>query len=271
MYEFPVNGPIDTNIRINGGAAQIVAEERDTAMVEITPYGTSEGAREAAANTRVEMQGDTLVVEPPTGGGWLWRRDWRVRMLVRVPLDSGLHVRSASADVHIEGRWAEGGVHTASGRLSVAEVTGALNAHTASGDVQVGRVGGGLQARSASGDLVVGAIGGESSLTTASGDIRIGDAAGSVTVRTASGDVELRQAHSGEVRMNSASGDLVIGVAPGTLVHLDLTTVSGDTRSDLAVENAPPPTDKGAGLGINARTVSGNISVVRAVNHASHK
>src|SRR4051794_24077370 len=142
MYEFPVKNPVNTNIRINGGAAQIVAEERETATVEITPYGTSEGAREAAANTRVEMQGDTLVIEPPSGGGWLWRRDWRTRMVVRVPLDSVLNVRSASADVQVEGRWAEGGLHTASGRLSIAEVTGSLDAHTASGDVQIGRVSG---------------------------------------------------------------------------------------------------------------------------------
>ena len=48
---------------------------------------------------------------------------------------------------------------------------------------------------------------------------------------SASGDVTVRDAARGEVICKSTSGDVAIGVRKGTLVWLDLTTVSGRTTS----------------------------------------
>ena len=99
MYEFDCPRPVTLALRLGGGGADVVAEERTTAVVDVTPDDSSDASREAAANTRVELRGDTLYVEAPEWTGWLFRRGPKVRVSARVPLDGPLVVKVASADV----------------------------------------------------------------------------------------------------------------------------------------------------------------------------
>jgi hypothetical protein len=264
VYEFETPQPITATVRIRSGEAILTAEERDVTTVEVTPYDGSDSSREAAEQTHVELHGDTLVVEvPESGGSWLWRRGGAIRVVVRVPLDSAVNLKVASADGIVKGRWREGSVTSASGDLAVDEITGDLHANTASGDIDVGRVGGGLRINSASGDINVGSVGGDASLQSASGDIEVDDLGGSTNARTASGDIDLDHVRRGEVRAQTASGDVRVAVAPGTGVYLDVSTVSGSTSSELSVGSSPT-SEKGADLGIYVRTVSGDVAIVRS-------
>jgi DUF4097 and DUF4098 domain-containing protein YvlB len=119
---------------------------------------------------------------------------------------------------------------------------------------------------SASGDLDIGDVSGDVSLSTASGDIALLEAGASVGVDTASGDVEIGVVRRGRTDIRSASGDVGIGVAAGTAVWLDLNTLSGSTRSDLAMTgNGPDPAPpSGATLELRVQTLSGDIHVRRA-------
>ena len=54
-----------------------------------------------------------------------------------------------------------------------------------------------------------------------------------------SGAVTVRDAARGEVICKSTSGNVAVGVRKGTLVWLDLTTVSGRTTSGLSPDEAP--------------------------------
>jgi DUF4097 and DUF4098 domain-containing protein YvlB len=189
-------------------------------------------------------------------------------VVARVPLDGRISLKLASADAELLGRWRDATANSASGDLKVDEITGDLSANLASGDLQATRIGGDVKATSASGDIKVRSIGGDASLNTASGDVRVEDAGGSVTARSASGDLDLGQVRRGEVRVQTASGDVRVAVVPGTGVYLDVSTVSGDTRSDLAVGDAPPA-GQGADVSVHARTVSGDVSIVRAAQKAS--
>lgn len=265
MREFPAPEPIDTQVRSAGGVVTVIAEPRDTAAADVTPYDSSEASIEAAKNTRVEMRGNTLVVETPENKGWSfrWGRGWRVRMEIRVPLDSRVDIRVSSADVVCQGRLAALTAHTASGDVQCDEVSGDLSVNTASGDLQVGAVGGDLRVNTASGDVNAGSVGGDFSAHAASGDIEVESIGASAKVNTASGDVRLGALQRGQVKINSASGDVRVGVRAGTGVWMDINTMSGSTSSDLnhgAGEGAPTGS---AELSLQIRTMSGDIDIHR--------
>jgi hypothetical protein len=266
MYEFKTNGPIVADIEVARGGISVTADDVDGVTVDVTPDDGSGASRAAAENTRVDLDGDTLVVETPDRSPTSWRRGGAVRVVARVPLDSRLRLKVASADAEVRGRWQEASIRSASGDINVEEVTGDAEVNTASGDVRIGRVGGALQGHSASGDLSVGALGGDASLHSASGDIDVQDSGGSVQVRTASGDIDVHRARRGVVRAQTASGDVTVAVEPGTRVYLDVSTVSGSTRSDL--DHTAPLADNGADLTIAVRTVSGDFTVLRAAQTA---
>ena len=79
-------------------------------------------------------------------------------------------------------------------------------------------------------------------------------------VRTVSGDIEVRDAARGTVDLAAVSGSLSIGVHAGAAAKVDLTTVSGQARSELPVVG---PID-GSALTIKGRTVSGGIVLASA-------
>ncbi len=264
MPEFPAHGPIFATVRIASGALRITAEPRDTVSVDVQPGSNSEASRQAAAETLVDMAGDQLTVETPQARGFILRRNGPVNIGIRVPLDSRLMLRSASADITCDGRFGDSDINLASGDLMIEQVAGSLKLSTASGDVRFARVDGGLTASTASGDVRGHSVGGDMSAKTASGDVNIEAVAGSVGVNTASGDVSIGSVAAGSVRMHTASGDVVIGVAEGTPIWLDLNTLSGDTRTDLPV-SSETPAGTAATLNMYIRTVSGDITVRRSV------
>jgi hypothetical protein len=268
VYEFDCPQPVAVSLRIAGGGAEIVAEERQTATVEVTPFDGSDAAREAADRTRVELRDGTLVVEAPEWTGWLFRRGPRVRVTARVPQDGDLTVKVASADVRAVGRYGIANVGSASGDIFVEHATGDAAANTANGDLRIGRVDGELRLNAASGDISVGQVGGDASAHSASGDISIDRADASVKATTASGDVRVGVASAGALKINTASGDVSIGIAPGTGVWLDLTSMSGDTHTDLAMTEGGGD-QASAVLSLVVRTASGDIDVHRTTTTAA--
>jgi DUF4097 and DUF4098 domain-containing protein YvlB len=264
MYEFPCTGPIATDVQVTSGVLHVTAEQRNTVEVTVVPAKDNENGRAAVENTQVEMAGNTLRISSPTNRGFgFMRRGGDIIVTVRVPLDSALDVRSASADLTFEGRYATARVKCASSDMRLEYVSDEVSYDSASGDSEIGFVGGDASLQSASGDIRVASVGGDLQARSASGDINVGSVGGSATIHTASGDVKIGSLGSGEAQINTASGDVRVGVAEGTAVWLDLNTLSGDSRSDLAVSDAAPsgvsPT-----LSLHARTTSGDITVTRA-------
>lgn len=261
MPEFTCPEPITVTARLGSGTIEITAEDRPTATVDVSPYDNSDSSREAAANTRVEMHDGRLLIEAPETGGFMFRRSPRIRVDVRVPADSALEVKVASADLSAHGRFASAAVKSASGGVYLDHVTGDATVSTASGGVRVVRVDGALRVNAASGDVNAHAVNGAVTAHAASGDVEIDVAGGSVEAKTASGDVRVGSARRGAVRVNSASGDVQVGVESGTGVWLDLTTISGSTRSDLSTSDAPANGEPA--LTIQVRTLSGDIEIHR--------
>jgi hypothetical protein len=261
MPEFPVDGPITVSVRITSGNVEVVAEERSSALVDVQPGDGRPESRELAADTQVELQGGTLVIATPDRSGWR-RRDGSLAVTVRVPLDSSVQSKVASATTACHGRFAKVDVDSASGDSYAEHVTGEAVFQSASGDVRTDAVEGPLRVKGASGDLVAGRVGGSVDVKTASGDIQIEDAGSDVDVKTASGDVHLAATGSGTVRVGTVSGDVGVGVRAGTGVWLDVTTVSGRTRNGLDMGAGAAGGD-GHQLTLQLRTVSGDIEIHR--------
>ena len=183
------------------------------------------------------MNGDLLLVETPQARGFVVRRTPPVEITVRMPVDSRVEVqhrirRRASAPAGS----ATAEVKTASGDVRVDDVAGDLNRNSASGDTQFARSMATWRRTSASGDVRGGYVGGNMTSRSASGDTthRERSAARSRHSR-ASGDIKIGSIVAGTARVSTASGDVELGVAQGTSVWLDLSSVSGATVSDLNV------------------------------------
>ena len=265
MPEFPVTGPISATVRISSGSLRFVAEQRDSVVVDVRPGNSGEAARQAAAETIVEMTADGLIIETPQARGFIVRRSPSVDITVRLPSDSRIMARTASADVTVDGRLASADINTASGDLRIEHVTGDLRRHSASGDTHFRRVDGTLNADGASGDVRGGIVGGDFTAKSASGDVTIEAVGGSVRATSASGDFQLGNVARGQTNINSASGDVTIGVAEGAAVWMDVSTVSGDTRSELNVSDSSP-SGSSATLELSIRTISGDVLIRRATS-----
>jgi DUF4097 and DUF4098 domain-containing protein YvlB len=260
MREFDCPEPITLNAKVAAGALYVIAEPRTTATVEVRPYEDTEGCRDAAERTLVQLRGDTLYIEAPDQS---WRRrHGRVRVEVRLPEDSRLHVKVASADAQLTGRYGDSVVDAASGDVHVGHIAGWLRLHAASGDVRIDRVDGQVGLDTGSGDITLGYAGGDATVRTASGDITLAQADASVRAKTASGDLRLDSVRRGEVRLSTSSGDVEVGVAAGTSVWLDLSTAAGTTRSNLRQMDAEPPAGK-PDLSLHVSTASGDIELRR--------
>jgi DUF4097 and DUF4098 domain-containing protein YvlB len=263
MPEFACSGPINVDVRIAAGSVELHAEPRDTATVEVAPYDNSDASREAAAQTRVELSGDTLSIIAPESSGWLLRRAGRLRVTASVPEDSTARLRVASADVSGHGQWHDVKLNTASGDGYFEQVTGDFTVNSASGDVRAVTVDGRLTVKTASGDVSAQQVNGSVDVTSASGDVQLDEVGADVNTKTASGNLRIGATRQGTLRVNAVSGDVSIGVVSGTGVWLDLNTLAGKTRSDLSMGGEGGDATPEHTLTLQVRTVSGDIEVHR--------
>jgi hypothetical protein len=264
---FEVTGPVELDVRIESGTIDV--DPTLDGRVEIELIGSDEESQRLIEQARIELheRGDRagVLVEVPRKRGFSFSLGFNrgIECRIRCPHDSGLDVRSKSADVIARGTLGGLNVATASGDVEADCISGGLSVKSASADVSAHVVGGGVSVQSASGDVDIDLAQGPVSVASASGDLTIGDAHDAVQVNTVSGDVDLGAVVRGNVSAQSVSGDISISVRRGTRVHLDCTTVSGDTTSELEL-SSDAPTSEGPLVELRARSVSGDISIHRA-------
>lgn len=104
---------------------------------------------------------------------------------------------------------------TASGSITVLDLTGPLTLQSASGDIAVLSTRGPVSATSASGDIEARGVR-RLIARTGSGDLRIDDISGPLQARTTSGSIDVRGA-ADSVWVRSVSGDIGVAGAPAGL------------------------------------------------------
>lgn len=262
-WEFPGSEPIDILIDVAAGSIAVSAEPTDVTRVLLE--GSSGRGERLVQEISVTFANGRLEIIEPRAGRRVLHGHAGLDVTVTAPAGSSGEVRTASADVSCMGTLSGLAARTASGDLTAGSVTGPLEVKTASGDVWLERTGSTAQVNTASGDIQLRQADGDVTVQTASGDVIVGAAAASVRVQTASGDARVGRASAGEISMKTASGDTEVGVAPGVGVYLDLSTLTGNIRSEL------DETDDGddVRLQVSCRTVTGGIRITRAAPAAA--
>jgi DUF4097 and DUF4098 domain-containing protein YvlB len=178
----------------------------------------------------------------------------------QVPLGSA-RLATGSGDVRLTRVENELGVNTGSGDVKVESVAGAVRASTGSGSIDIEEAGDALGLSTGSGDVTVGDVAGPTSVKVGSGDITIERIRDHSVATSGSGDVKVEIADAPSVQAETARGDVQIGVPDGLPTYLDLKTVTGQIRCDL--EPGEKPAEGERALTLRARTVSGDITVVK--------
>ncbi len=128
--------------------------------------------------------------------------------------------------------------------------------HTASGDISVADISGPITLNSASGDLRTRHTDGEINAHTSSGDLLIEGVTGRVTARTISGDARVTAAHLDAIDLHSVSGDILVHAALHGDASSQLQSVSGDVRLSLSPEQGAEPS-----VTLTLKSISGDATV----------
>jgi len=264
---FEVEGPVELDVRLTSG--DIDVDPNTEGSVEIELIAHDEESQRLIDNARIELNPHghrpTILVDVPQKRGFsisIFGRSG-IECRIRCPHDSGLSVRTKSADISARGVLGGLNVQTASGDVDIDRVSGGVNVKSASSDFSAREVGGGVNIQTASGDIDLSVARGPINVTSVSGDISIGEAYDNVNANSVSGDQDHGAVMQGIVAAHSVSGDVTIAVRRGSKAFLDCTTVSGDTTSELELSSDAPAGD-GPLVEIRAKTVSGDIRITRA-------
>lgn len=261
---FEIDGPAELEITLASGGIEIDPSHDGRVEVELVAH--DEESQRLVEQARIELRGRHLLVDvPEKRGGFNFSLFGRsgIDCRVKCPQGSSVTARTRSADLRARGTIGGLQAQTASGDVRADVVSGDVRVKSASGDLSVSTVRGSLDAQTASGDVEAGIVRGRLDAQSASGDVRVEEACDDVRAAVVSGDLTLDAVSSGNVSLQSVSGDLTIGVRRGSRVYLDCNTLSGDTSSELELQNDVPAGD-GPLVEIRAKTVSGDVHIRRA-------
>lgn len=240
----------ETQVRIDGSRPDQVVVDQDGDQVSVV-----------VPKERLGFGGDKrevhVTVSMPTGSQAVLRAG---SATVAVTGDLAVvAVKSGSGDVTVERVGGQGLVETGSGDVRLESVTGELQVKCGSGDVRVGSLEGPATISTGSGDIVLARTAAHVAVKTGSGDLVVEEAADDLTMSTGSGDAWVRRALRGRLTLNGASGDVRVGIPSGTPVWTDVTTITGQIRSDLP--STGEPADGQDFIELRARTATGNVQL----------
>ncbi len=259
--------PIRLKLEVPAGRVRVEATDTVETEVFLEPLNASDASRQAVDDARIALRGGELVADVSELRvlGVSFGRRVEVELRVRCPRGSTVAIKSRSADIEGSGRYAAATASTTSGDIEWGEIDGEATFETVSGDLRVGTVGGRLTVQTVSGDTTLERTSGALRFQCVSGDLTVREAAGPVKAKTISGDVELESVEAGEIEIEAISGDIRVGIKRGSRLAVDANAVSGDLESEIELgDSAVAGGDDGPLVELRARTISGDLRVVRA-------
>lgn len=215
----------------------------------------------------ISMDGDALEIDHPQLR-WdnfievfaSFRGNARADVSIMVPRDVAMKFGVVSADALVSGLTNDAKLSTVSGDVVIDGLAGDLELNGINGEFSIRNHTGEINAHTVSGDV------------TASGKISrfsIDGVAGNVFL-----DIE---GIPDRIGANSVSGNLTVRLAPGVAIRYRMNTVSGTLQLDDHTErgtfgkgyDGSTGELSGSWLELTARSVSGDISVVRRANEAT--
>jgi DUF4097 and DUF4098 domain-containing protein YvlB len=280
MPTFDTPQPISVRLSLGFVVAnvRVAAGDRTDTTVDVRPIDASSKADlKIAEQTRIEYADGRLVVRAPKLGT-LFSRTGSVDVTISLPSGSQLQGETGMGELLCEGRLGECRFKTGYGEIRL-DQAGVVNVNSGSGDVTVDHADGGAEITASNGGVKIRRIDGPATVKNSNGaswigevtgDLRINAANGGITVdrthagviaKTANGSVRIGEVSRGAVTLETAAGSLEVGIRTGTAAWLDLNTVSGRVRNELAAAAGPDNTDET--VEVRARTYVGDIIVRR--------
>ncbi|MET7960387.1 DUF4097 family beta strand repeat-containing protein [Micromonospora zamorensis] len=179
MKTFDTPAPISAFLNIPAGRIQFIAADRADTTVEVLPTDPSKSRdTRAAEQTTVAYADGVLRITAATPGNPLIGPSGSLQVTVRLPADSRVDAKAASAELRGVGRLGDVTFDGAYRQIKIDEAA-SVRLTAIDGDVEVGRLTGPAEISTARGDIrIAEAVHGTVVLTTQSGDISVGAAAG---------------------------------------------------------------------------------------------
>lgn len=282
MTTYQTPAPISVDIEVGVAVIHVVAEPRDTTVVEVRPSDPNKKADVTAAEqTTVDHISGRVHIRSPRGWRQLspWGGRGSVDLEVSVPSGSGVTASAGVADLTATGSLGDVDYRAGVGNLNV-DHAGSLRANLSVGAVVAGRVDGSGEIRTGSGAVRLGTVSGTTVVKNANGDTTVEHASGdlrlhssngrivaersdsSVVAKTSNGDIRLGCVRGGSVAAQTARGQIEIGLPDGVAAWLDLHTHFGVVANQLDDVERPQPHD--STVEVRAQTSFGDITVRRS-------
>ena len=269
MHVFETPGSVSLQVKLPSGRVLVTTADEPRTTVEVVAVGRrGQDAIDEIEVTMDERLGRYAVkVEQKDRFRWgpiqiTWGGDFECRIVC--PPGTDLDLAGGSTDLRSDGELGEVSVRTASGDIRLESVRGDLQVKTASGDISVDTISSQASLVTVSGDLGVERVDASLTARAVSGDVTIGGISGPLALSTTSGDVDIKSVAGGDVRVQTVSGDVRVGIAPGTRTWIDAASVSGRLESELGLDQEPAAETEEAVIPVHVKTVSGDVSIVRA-------
>ena len=269
MHVFETPGSVSLQIKLPSGRVLVTTADEPRTTVEVVAVGRrGQDAIDEIEVTMDERLGRYVVkVEQKDRFRWgpiqiTWGGNFECRIVC--PRGTDLDLAGASTDLRSDGELGEVSVRTAAGDIRLASVQKDLQVKTVSGDISVDTIAAQASLVTVSGDLGVERVDALLTARSVSGDVTIGGISGPLALSTTSGDVDIKSVEGGDVRVQTVSGDVRVGIAPGTRTWIDAASVSGRLESELGLDQEPAAETEEAVVPLHVKTVSGDVSVVRA-------
>ncbi|MFI6232488.1 DUF4097 family beta strand repeat-containing protein [Micromonospora sp. NPDC050784] len=218
MQTFDTPAPISAVLDIPAGRIQLIAADRADTTVEVLPADPAKSSdTRAAEQTTVTYADGVLRITTARPINKLFGPSGSLEVTVRVPADSHVEAKAASAELRGVGRLGDVAVDGAYRDIKIDEAA-SVRLTAIDGDVEVGR------------------LNGPAEISTARGDIRVAEALrGKVVLRTQSGDISVAAAAGVSAALDAGTGH---GRVSNTLkndgsVELDIhaSTLQGDINA----------------------------------------
>jgi DUF4097 and DUF4098 domain-containing protein YvlB len=277
-YDTPT--PIDLAIKLQVGAIEIIASDRDDTVVTVSPTNPAKAVdRRGAEETRVDVDGQRLIITGPRPRiSWIGPTE-SVDVKVELPAASRLTAEIGVGGVRAVGRLGATRIKSSMGRVdldstgdlwlrashgnaTLGTAEGGIEITADHGQIRIGKVTGDAILKASHGTILIGESGGDLEAKLSYGDLEISKALGSVAAKTAYGSIQLAEVSSGSIQVESGFGQVTIGVRPGVPAWLDLSSKEGHVRNQLGSDRAPDASEQT--VAVRARTQHGDISIQRA-------
>lgn len=152
----------------------------------------------------------------------------RVRIVVDVPRDYPVDLRTAGGDIAVRDLSAPVRASTSGGDARVHRVDGRVDLSTSGGNARLRALTGTVDVHTGGGDIQATRLNGPARMSSAGGDVRIEDSTGSLDLRSGGGDITLLlpQNTHGSINAESGGGSIT--------THFPLSATQVDADSHLA-------------------------------------